>query len=499
MPFLPFFIISTLRRQLDGTDAEILTWGCDGYDECVQQWSETCDTVVGAMVRVTSIDEAATVVRFATCNEIPFTVRGGGYSTSGASTTHGGIVLDLSRLRDVHVNPYSRILTVEGGALWEDVDIAAAQYGLAVVGSTLNQIGAAGATLGGGYGWLTGQYGLAIDNMLWARMILADGSIVMASEEQYPDLFWAIRGAGQSFGVAVELGFRAHKQDHHVFAGTLLFTVDKLPAIVSFANQFETITDGKQGFYFGLTMLPSMAQSSILVVVFFNGPEAAAYQFFSPILSLESVMDGTQMLPYDSLNGILNPVDVLARRGSLSRVDISYPADMRVGPRKSLRGSNITLPLDLDFVLSIYDEFNNVLTEYPQTRESRLLFEILPNIQLAKVPNDATAFASRGPYYNVSTLFEWSEAYLDHKIRSRQNNLMERIATRGGIARQLNYNMSKHGTGLYANYAGHNVPIKQIFGENLPRLRELKKKYDPHNTFRKWHNLNALTDSPDDA
>ncbi|GIC87431.1 FAD-binding oxidoreductase [Aspergillus udagawae] len=407
------------------------------------------------MVRVTSSDEAATVVRFATCHEIPFTVRGGGYSTSGASTTHGGLVLDLCRLRDVHVDPYSRVLTVQGGALWEDVDIAAAQYKLAVVGSTLNQIGAAGATLGGGYGWLTGQYGLAIDNLLWARMILADGSIVIASEEQYPDLFWAIRGAGQSFGVAVELGFRAHKQDHHVFAGTLLFTADKLHAIVNFANQFETITDGKQGFWFGLTMLPSMAQCSILVVVFYNGPQAAAQRFFSPILSLESVMDRTQMLPYDSLNGILNSVDILACRGSLSRVDIKYPADMSViVPRKSLRGSNVTLPLDVDFVLSIYDEFNSVLRDYPQTRESRLLFELLPNIQLAKVPNDATAFASRGPYYNVSTLFEWSGAYLDHRIRSRQKSLMDRIGTRGGIARQPNYNMSKHGTGLYANYAG---------------------------------------------
>ncbi|OJJ65581.1 hypothetical protein ASPBRDRAFT_70307 [Aspergillus brasiliensis CBS 101740] len=449
------------------------------------------------MVRVTSANEAATVVRFATSHEIPFTVRGGGYSTSGASTTHGGIVLDLSRLREVHVDPHSRVLKVQGGALWEDVDVAAAQYKLAVVGSTLNQIGVAGATLGGGYGWLTGQYGLAIDNLLWVRMILADGRIVTASEEQHPDLFWAIRGAGQSFGVAVELCFRAHKQDHHVFAGTLLFTADKLPALVNFANQFETITDGKQGFWFGFTMLPSMTQCSILAVVFYNGPQAAAQEFFSPILLLNSVVNKTQMLPYDSLNGILNTADILARRQSRSRFDINYPADKSAGHRKSLRGSNITLPLDVEFVLSIYSEFNSILRDYPQTRDSRLLFELLPNTQLAKIPNDAAAFTSRGFYYNVSTLFEWSEAYLDHRIRSLQKSLMDRIGRLGGVARQPNYNMSKHGTGLYANYAGHNVPIKEIFGDNLPRLRELKKKYDPHNTFRKWHNLNAFIDSPE--
>ncbi|GLA62930.1 hypothetical protein AtubIFM56815_005444 [Aspergillus tubingensis] len=449
------------------------------------------------MVRVTSADEAAIVVRFATRHDVPFAVKGGGYSTSGASTTHGGIVLDLCRLREVYVYPDSLVLAVQGGALWKDVDVAAAQYKLAVVGSTLNQIGAAGATLGGGYGWLTGEYGLAIDNLLWVRLILADGTIVIASEEQHPDLFWAIRGAGQCFGVAVELGLRAHIQDHHVFAGTLLFNPDKLPTLVNFANQFETITDGRQGFWFGFAMQPSMTECSVLVVVFYNGTQAAAQKFFSPILSLESLKSGTQMLPYDSLNGVLDRASFVAHRGHRSRVDIKYPADMRVGPRKSLRGSNITLPLDVAFVLSIYEAFDSLLKNYPQTRDSRLLFELLPNLQLAKVPNDATAYASRGHYYNVSTLFEWNEAHLDDKIRALQKNLMDRIGVLAGIERQPNYNMSEHGTGLYANYAGHDVPIKRIFGENLPRLRELKKKYDPHNTFRKWHNLNALVDSPE--
>lgn len=481
------------------------------------------------MVRVVSIDEAAVVVRFASYNDIPFTVRSGGVSTSGASTTHGGIVLDMSHLRKVHVYPDTRIVTVQGGALWEDVDTAASQYKLAVVGSTLNQIGAAGATLGGGYGWLTGQYGLAIDNLLWAKMILADGSIVTASQAQHPDLFWAIRGAGQSFGIAAELGFRAHEQNHHVFAGTLGFTVDKLAAIVDFANQFDATTDGKQGLWFGFTKLPSMAECSVLVVLFYNGPHAAAARFFGPILALESLFDGTQMLPYDSLNGILNTVDILtARRRSLPSSDISYPAkNKETSLRKSLRGSNVALPLDPEFVLSTYNDFNSIVSDYPETKDSRLLFELLPNKQVTAVPNDATAFASRGPYYNVTSLFEWSDPDLDDRICHLQRNLMEQIGLTAGVALQPNYQVSTHGTGIYANYAGmfsvffrsfpfspfptlelvemgqegllftgHDVAIRDIFGDNLPRLRELKKNYDPHNTFKKWHNLNAAVDSP---
>jgi hypothetical protein len=483
------------------------------------------DLSQGAVVRITSTDEAAAVVRFATCHRIPFAVKGGGYSTTGASTTHGGIVLDLSNLRNVHVNPVSRVLTAQGGALWEDIDVAAAQYRLAVVGSTLNHIGAAGATLGGGYGWLTGQYGLAIDNLLWAKMILADGSVITASEEQHPDLFWAIRGAGQSFGVAIELGFRAHKQHHPVFAGTLLFSADNLPAIVEFANQFETLTNGTQGFWFGFTTSHSIARCAILVVVFYNGTQAAAQQFFSPLFSLGPDVNGTQMLPYDSLNGILNVMDTVARRGSLRGFDITLPGDESVGPRKSLRGSNITLPLDIDFVVSIYNEFDGILKECPRVEGSILLFELLPNTQIVKVANDATAFASRGPYYNVSSLLRWHDANLDERIHSLQKDMMNQIGTRAGIAGQPGYNMFKQGTGLYANYAGmfirivdiiddfsivkqfeknatvnmiagNDLPMEAIFGDNLPRLRELKKKYDPHNIFRKWHNINVPMDTP---
>jgi hypothetical protein len=308
--------------------------------------------------------------------------------------------------------------------------------------------------LGGGYGWLTGQYGLAIDNLLWAKMILADGSVVTASEEQHPDLFWAIRGAGQSFGVAIELGFQAHKQNHLVFAGTLLFSADKLPKIVEFVNQFETLTDGRQGFWFGFTASPSMGECSILVVIFYNGNQTDAEQFFSPVLSLDPVVNEAQMLPYDSLNGILNAMDTNSRRRSTEGSDIAFPVDEIVGPRKSLRGSNITVPLDPDFVLSIYHEFDGILRDFPLARDSILLFELLPNSQVAKVHNNATAFASRGPYYNVSSLFRWHNPRLDEQIHSLQTDLMDRIGTRAGIRVRPDYNITRHGTGVYANYAG---------------------------------------------
>lgn len=410
----------------------------------------------GVIVLVTSTDEIEIVVRFATAHNIPLAVKGGGYSTSGSSIARGGIVLDLCKLRRVHVDPVSRTVVAQGGALWEDIDVAAAQYDLAVVGSTVGQIGAAGSAMGGGYGWLTGQYGLVIDNLLWARMILSGGRVVTVSENQHPDLFWAIRGAGQSFGVAIELGFRAHIQARPVFAGTLSFSAVCLPEIIAFANHFETVTNGQQALYLEFTMLPSISQCAIVVVIFYNGTQADAERFFAPLLSLSPIENTTRMLPYDALNDVLHTGDAPISREPHSRCGITHPRPVSsmIGPRKRLRGSNITLPIDVGFIQSIYSEFDGFLRDCPQASASELFIELLPNTQVRKIRNDATAFASRGPYYNVKSLFRWHGGHLDERIHSFQRQLMTRIGAEAGVARLPNYNVEEHGTGLYANYAG---------------------------------------------
>lgn len=128
-------------------------------------------------------------------------------------------MIDLSLMRQVTVDPSVMTITAQGGCLWVDVDEAAGKYGLATVGGTVNHTGIGGLTLGGGYGWLSGYHGLAIDNLLSVRMVLADGSLVTASDAENPDLFWAVRGAGQSFGVTVEFTYRAHEQKDPVWAG----------------------------------------------------------------------------------------------------------------------------------------------------------------------------------------------------------------------------------------------------------------------------------------
>lgn len=329
----------------------------------------------------------------------------------------------------VLVDPASKTVAVQGGAKWGDVDVAAAEHGLAVVGCTVNHIGVSGSSLGGGYGWLTGRYGLVIDNLLSVKMVLADGRIVMASATENPDLFWAVRGAGQSFGVATELVFRAHPQRDPVFGGSLFFSADKLPKIVEFVNRFEQLTDGNQALFLGFTTSPLTNRTAVQVMTFYNGPRSEAESFFQPLLSLGPDLDETDMILYPKINGLIN-------KASMS------------GDRKKMSGTNITLPLDNNFVQEIYEEFDHIMEAYPVARDSILTIQLIPYTQATKVPNDATAYANRGPHFNVQSIFCWSDADLDSKMHSLQQNLLRKIVEGPGPAK------GQGGVGGYANYIG---------------------------------------------
>jgi FAD/FMN-containing dehydrogenase len=175
-------------------------------------------------------------VLFAVANNLELATKGGGHATSGSSSTEGGLCIDLSLMRDVSVDVAANTVTAQGGCVWEDVDNAAAEHGLAAIGGTVNNTGIGGLTLGGGQGYLTAQVGLVIDNLLAVEMVLADGSVVTASEKSNPDLFWAVRGAGAAFGVATSFVYRAHEQKNPVWAGLVFFPTTHLEEVIKHAN-----------------------------------------------------------------------------------------------------------------------------------------------------------------------------------------------------------------------------------------------------------------------
>ena len=355
-------------------------------------------------------------------------VEAGGHSTTGASSSHGGVVISMASMHKVLTDPASKTVCVQGGAAWDAVNQSTAPYRLAVVGATASHIGVGGSTLGGGYGWLTGQHGLIIDQLLSVKMVLADGSIIEASDENNRDLFWAVRGAGQAFGIATEFVFRAHKVPATVFGGLMYFDVDKLPKIIEFANRFDERQDEQSGFCFGFTVRRPVGQTVILAMLFYNGSESEAEAFFAPILSLEYLANSTGMVSYAELNSMAN-VDPVPEG------------------RKSIGGTNITPPLTTSLIHELWEQFDDVMRTYPRMGDSALIFELLPYSKVVQVPVEETACANRGTYYNVGLILCWHDSDLDAKMHALQRNIISKITE------------TQHGTTddhvvAYANYAG---------------------------------------------
>ncbi|KAJ5930911.1 FAD binding oxidoreductase [Penicillium verhagenii] len=444
-----------LRKHLEGTHAVVLTPGSGGYLESIRRWSDTCEKKAAAVILPTTTEEVSLSVKFASTHRIPMVVHNGGHSTSGSSATEGGIVISLVRMRHVVIDPTRKTITAQGGTIWEDVDKAAAAYELATVGGTVNHTGVGGLTLGGGYGWLTGKYGLTIDNLLAATVVLANGSILEASEKNNPDLFWALRGAGQNFGVVTEFVFQGYDQTNEVYAGILSWTPDRLPQIIDFVNKFEEASNtGDQGIFFGF------CGTSIVAAIFYNGPRCEAESYFAPILSIEPTSNSCDMMPYCELNSIQNPL-------------ATY------GGRKSFSGAFVKLPLETPFFQELWADYTDMLKTYPESSRTAVLFELVSQKQVLRVPKNATAFATRGPYYNVGCVFRWDNPELDQTMRIIQRDMMRKVGERAGAGAHAR---------AYANYS-HDGRAGEVYGENLPKLQLLKQEYDPHNVFRKWLNL----------
>ncbi|RAL67588.1 hypothetical protein DID88_008341 [Monilinia fructigena] len=420
---MPF--IHDLIKSLTAESA-VISIGDKGYEESIKRWAVTAEKRAGLIVFPATASDVSKAILCATQLGVDLAVAGGFHSTSGSSSTDGGISINLSKMRGVTADPEAMKITVQGGALWEDVDNAAAKHGLATVGGTVNQTGVGGLTLGGGYGYLSGQYGLVIDNLLSVQMVLASGQVKTVSERESPELFWAVRGAGAAFGVATEFVLRAYKQEN----------LDLAPL-----NQINNV---------------------------YNGPEESARKLFEPILKLGSLLNTTAMIPYPAVNAFHNPF-------------------IPPGARRTMKGSTFTTPLDIPFVEGMFKDYVSFIQSTPDAEKTLVLWEFISPHKIMSMPQNATSFANRGPYGNVVFASAWTNVENDLVCRDwtramakKARNQLLKTGTGAG----------KQGVGEYANYEGMNeTPAKTLFGDNYERLVELKMVFDPRNIFGKCFNL----------
>src|SRR3954471_6563880 len=225
---------ATLAEFEQGLSGRLIRPGDESYDEARSIWNGAHDRRPALIVRCAGVADVMRAVDFARSENLDVAVRGGGHSIPGFSTCDGGVVIDLSAMRSVRVDPERRTATAQGGCTWADVDHETQAFGLAVTGGLVSSTGIAGFTLGGGIGWLMRKHGLAADNLIGADVVTADGCLVHASETENPELLWGLRGGGGNFGIATSLEFRLHPVGPTVTAGAIFFAGDRAEEVLRF-------------------------------------------------------------------------------------------------------------------------------------------------------------------------------------------------------------------------------------------------------------------------
>ena len=438
--------IERLQRALRGP---VLAPDDPGYDVARTTFNALTDRRPAVIACCAGTDDVAAAVDFARREGLPVAIRGGGHSVAGHSVCEGGLVINLRLMHRVRVNPESRRLWAGGGATWRDVDAPCAAHRLAMPGGTYDTTGVAGLTLGGGIGHLMGMHGLTLDNLVSAEVVLADGSVVTASEVADSDLLWALRGGGGNFGVVTEFEFVLHPLPA-AWGGVISFAQPHLgDAVRMFRDVMASAPDE-------LVLMVFLSEAAAHVTVCFAGDAAAGEEAVRPLREqLPVLRDGLGLTSY---------LQIQVMQG-----------DTPFGLRHYWKSHFVrALPDDL------IDEIVEHYLAHPEDGEDVVLIEQMHGAAL-RVSADATAFSRRDASFNVSALGRWDDATRDD----------EHIAW----ARRTAAALESHSTsgGGYLNYGAPDEPIERVraaYGDtNFERLRQLKQRYDPHNLFRFNHNI----------
>ncbi|PIL36858.1 hypothetical protein GSI_00548 [Ganoderma sinense ZZ0214-1] len=449
---------------------DIVTPGDSTYDQSIARWAKNAARKAAVVAFVKDPEDVALALKYAKEANLVIAIKGGGHNPSGASSSEGGLVIDLSRyLNGVTVDAEKKLGYVGGGAIWETVDKTAIEYGLATVGGTVNHTGVGGLILGGGYGWLGGAYGLAIDNLVQATVVTADGRILTANDKENADLFWGIRGAGSNFGVVTEFVLQLHPQRLTIFCGLAIFSPDKLEALLDLTQAWlNNNPSSNEGMMQGFVRGPERRPCAI-AFMFYNGSEAEGRENFKAFFDLNPVADFTSEKPYEVLNSLQNSF---------------------AGPGQNVYMKGCFLPREFPRTLlpTVFQRVTE-LSE-PEKYNVVLLFEYISLGKANSVPDDATAFRRNLTANVLAVVYAQEES--DEVFKYSRDACHEICGLITGKAAD-NLGYGNYNPDSEAQPAGGVVAASKAeanFGANYKRLQEIKKKYDPELLFRKWFVIN---------
>jgi len=457
-PVLGEATIQELRESVRGP---VLAPNDTGYAEAARCWNGAHDGRRPALVvQCTGAADVIAAVGFARSNHLPIAVRGGGHSIAGFSTTDGGLVIDLSPLSGVRVDPARQRAAVGGGAVWADVDHETQAHSLATTGGLVSSTGVGGFTLGGGIGWLMRQHGLACDNLLSADVVTADGQLVHASEDENAELFWGLRGGGGNFGIVTQFELQLHPVGPMVYAGPIFFPAD---AAVPLLRAFR---DWAGNAPYEITALVNLTSAPPLPVVpaewhgkkvavflpVVTGPTAEAEALVSELRTVATpIADLLGPMPYRTIQTLLDPlwpkgIHAYFKATNLSRLDDEL----------------------IDRLAAAHQEAPGPQCEIHVHQMGGAV---------ARVPGNGTAFGERSMPYVLNAVTGWHDG---SAAESHTEWARAVIVTTGEAS-----------TGrAYTNFLGDSDAAEDAYGPEIyARLVALKQQFDPDNVFQLNQNI----------
>jgi FAD/FMN-containing dehydrogenase len=439
--------IETLKASLRG---ELLQPDNDGYDSARRVWNGMIDRKPALIACCAGVADIINAVNFARTHHLLVSVRGGGHNVTGNSVCDGGIVIDLSRMKGIKVDPVKRTAWAEAGLTLGEFVRETQAFGLGTTVGTVTTTGLSGLTLGGGMGWLMGKYGLAIDNLLAVDLVTADGQMVRASASEHPDLFWGMRGGGGNFGIVTAFQFQLHPVGS-LLAGMVVHPLSKAREVLRFYREYSRTAPDELTAYAALVTTPD-GLPAIAIVLCYCGPLDEGERLVEPVRKFgPPLADHIGPMAYLDLNSML---------------DAAFPAGRSCYEKAST-------------LKALSDEAIEIIADYGAAFTSPFSMVVIQRVHGAasRVGPTETAFAQRGESYVMNMIALWDEGEANTHI---------------GWARTFWMAVEPFATsGVYVNYLGNEGEerIRASYGANYSRLVTLKNAYDPTNLFRMNQNI----------
>lgn len=450
--------IDGLRTRFRGA---LLRPGEEGYDEARRIWNGAIDRRPALIARCAGTDDVVEAVRFARERELLVSVRGGGHAVAGHAVCDDGLMIDLSLMKAVHVDPQARTARAAGGLIWSEFDKATQPHGLATTGGIISHTGIGGLTLGGGLGHLMRKLGLTVDNLLSVDLVTAGGESLHVDANTEPELFWGLRGGGGNFGIATAFEYRLHPIGPMVLGGPIAWPLEDGPAVLTAMNDIAADAPDELGISPAVTLAPPapfvpvdrIGKPMVALILVWSGDPAEGEKAIAPLRAIGSPFaDGVRPLPYLFIQSML---DGGAPHG-----------------RHYYWKSHHLPEINEDVIDIIMARAESAPAPFWQMNGWAV------GGAVTRVDPDATAVGKREVGFDLNVLAAWPPP--------DTNTEQHKEWVREGWAE-----LQPHATGVYTNFLSDEGAsgVEMAYGDRLTRLRALKDKYDPENLFRMNANI----------